>query len=63
LEVLKATSYLSGAKRFALIHLLAGARKIMNDGATLGDAGFELGVWNMMAALFPVVGAGLLFME
>lgn len=42
-----------------LTHLLAGARKIMNDGATLADVRLELFVLVGFTAIFLVVGASL----
>jgi ABC-type multidrug transport system permease subunit len=47
------------AKLFPLTHILSGVRKIMNDGATLTDVGFEIGILSAMTLLFLVVGAGL----
>lgn len=47
------------AKLFPLTHILTGVRKIMNDGATLGDVGFELMILSAMALIFLIVGAGL----
>ncbi|MGD9186713.1 MAG: ABC transporter permease [Desulfobacteraceae bacterium] len=47
------------AKLFPLTHLLTGVRKIMNDGATLGDVGFELAVLSAMTLIFLIVGASL----
>ncbi len=47
------------AQLFPLTHLLAGVRKIMNDGATLSDVGGELAMLTGMTLLFLVVGAAL----
>ena len=47
------------AKLFPLTHLLAGVRKIMNDGAGLMDVTTELTVLTGMTLLFLVLGAGL----
>ena len=47
------------AKLFPLTHLLTGVRKIMNDGATLGDVGFELTILIAMTLIFLIVGASL----
>jgi ABC-type multidrug transport system permease subunit len=47
------------AKLFPLTHILSGVRKIMNDGATLSEVGFEIGALSVMTLLFLVVGAGL----
>ena len=46
------------AKLFPLTHLLTGVRKIMNDGATLADIGFELTALTVMTLVFLVIGAG-----
>lgn len=47
------------AELFPLTHLLTGVRKIMNDGATLGDVGYEITVLGAMTLIFLVVGASL----
>lgn len=47
------------AELFPLTHLLTGVRKIMNDGATLGDVGYELTALSAMTLLFLIVGATL----
>ncbi len=47
------------AKLFPLTHLLTAVRKIMNDGATLSDVGFEITALSAMTLIFLVVGASL----
>jgi ABC-2 type transport system permease protein len=47
------------AKLFPLTHLLAGVRKIMNDGAGLADVSGELAVLSAMTLVFLILGAAL----
>ncbi|MEJ2155621.1 MAG: ABC transporter permease [Desulfobacteraceae bacterium] len=47
------------AKLFPLTHLLAGVRKIMNDGAGLMDVSGELATLTVMTLVFLAVGASL----
>ncbi|MDO6446364.1 ABC transporter permease [Colwellia sp. 1_MG-2023] len=42
-----------------LTHLVAGARKIITEGATLADISYHLGVLAIMSAIFLVLGAYL----
>ncbi|MCO4799293.1 MAG: ABC transporter permease [Colwelliaceae bacterium] len=42
-----------------LTHLVAGARKIITEGATLGDISYHLGVLALMSAIFLALGAYL----
>ena len=48
-----------GAKVFPLTHLLTAARRIMNDGAALGDVAPELAILAAMTLIFLAVGAAL----
>jgi len=48
------------AKLFPLTHIIKGARKITNDGATFNDITTELGILIIMAIIFLSIGA-LLF--
>jgi len=47
------------ANLFPLTHMLAGVRKIMNDGAGLMDVGSELIVLTIMTLVFLILGAAL----
>lgn len=48
-----------GAELLPLTHLLAGARAIMLDGASLGEIAYHLGVLGLMSAIFLTLGAAL----
>jgi len=45
------------AKIFPLTHMLTAVRRIMNDGATLIDVGFEIAILSLMTVLFLTVSA------
>ena len=44
---------------FPLTHLVAGARKIITEGATLADISYHLGVLAVMSTVFLILGAYL----
>jgi ABC-type multidrug transport system permease subunit len=42
---------------FPLIHLTEGMRRIMNEGASLGDLGFQMITLSLMTVIFMVIGS------
>ncbi len=42
---------------FPLIHVTEGMRQIMNEGASIGDLGFQIMVLSMMSLIFMLIGS------
>ncbi|WP_207678414.1 ABC transporter permease [Desulfonema magnum] len=42
---------------FPLIHVTEGMRRIMNEGASIGDLGFQIMVLSMMSVIFMLIGS------